>query len=146
MPSSEDFAKWQEAYADVVRQAKIGKANARAKLRLARTNVERARRSFAANDPDQALISAETAIVNAADAILSLSGYRIRGKSGSHEARFAFPGLPAVFSARSAEIESSRKLRNVAMYDSVGSVSVQLARDVIEAADSLVAAATATVG
>ncbi len=129
-----------------MQQAKIGKANAEAKLRLARLNLERSRRSFAANDPDQALISAETAIVNAADAILSLSGYRVRGKSGSHEARFAFPGLPAVFSEPGAEIESSRKLRNMAMYDSVGSVSVQLARDVIEAAESLVAATEATVG
>lgn len=36
-------------------------------------------------------------MVNAADAVLSTQGFRLRGKTGSHEARFGFPSLPRAF-------------------------------------------------
>ncbi len=146
MPSSENFAKWQKAYEEVVQKGRFGKADAQRRLDLAARNMARARRSFDADDPDQALVHAEAAMVNAADAVLALGGYRIRGKTRSHEARFAFPGLPEEFAKQRERIKAARKRRNVALYESFGSISVQLARDVMEAAESLIAAAAASVG
>ena len=77
-------------------------------------------------------------MINAADAVLVTHGYRVRGKTGSHEARFEFPALPVGFSAARQEIEAARKLRNVAMYDRPGIVPRQTARDVTDAAGRLV--------
>jgi hypothetical protein len=91
------------------------------------------------------LIAAETAIVNAADAVLAHAGYRIRGKTGSHEVRFGFPGLPAEFAAQADLLRTARRSRNLAMYDHVGGVSAQLAREVVEVAIELVGAAGAVV-
>lgn len=84
-------------------------------------------------------------MVNAADAVLATHGYRLRGKTGSHEARFEFPLLPAGFRAARQEIEAGRKLRNVAMYDRPGIVPPQTGRDVTEAAARLVAEVAALI-
>jgi hypothetical protein len=62
-------------------------------------------------------------MVNAADAVLSTHGFRLRGKTGSHEARFAFPALPPAFREQANLIAAARKSRNVAMYDDPGRVS-----------------------
>lgn len=114
-------------------------------MALAQVNLERAARDLDQNDPDRALIAAETAIVNAADAVLALAGYRIRGKTGSHIVRFGFPGLPAEFASHVGRIRDARWSRNHAMYDSAGSVSDQLAREVLDVAMELVGAAAAVI-
>lgn len=140
MSSNAAFAAWQKTYADLLQTGKVGKADARNKLALGRKNVQRARVSLASNDPDQALVNAETAMVNAADAVLAINGYRLRGKTGSHQARFDFPGLPTQFAQEHMRVEAARDNRNPAMYDFVGGVSVELALDVTEAAERLVKA------
>lgn len=146
MRSNAAFEAWEKKYADLMQKGKVGKADAAAKLALGQKNVLRARTSLTGDDPDQALVSAETAMVNAADAVLALNGYRLRGKTGAHEARFEFPGLPVEFVQEQKRIRAARDNRNPAMYDFVGGVSAQLASDVSDAADRLVKAVASLVG
>ncbi len=122
MSSTDERAKWLERYREVVREIRPDQADARAKLRLAERNLERAR-SNAEGDPDLALVAAESALVNLADAVLAAEGFRVRGKTGSHEARFSYPGLPRGFRKHSAVITAARKGRNTALYDTAGTVS-----------------------
>src|SRR5438132_12227996 len=96
MSSNDERTKWIERHRDVVREIRPDDDDAKAKLVLDERNLERARK-FADADPDLALVAAESALVNIADAVLAREGFRIRGKTGSHDARFSFPGLPAGF-------------------------------------------------
>ena len=48
-------------------------------------------------------------MVNAADAVVSTHGFRLRGKTGSHEARSAFPALPSAFREQANLIAAARK-------------------------------------
>lgn len=110
-------------------------------MRVARRNLDRSRRELAAGDDDGALIAAEAAMVSAADAVLARDGYRLRGKTGSHEARFAYPGPPPEFATEARIAETARKLRNVALYEEPDVVSPSLARDAVAAAARLIEAA-----
>jgi len=80
-------------------------------------------------------------MVNAADAVLARDGYRLRGKTGSHEARFAYPELPEEFGQERRLLSAARRARNTAQYEEVGSVPEALAVDAIRAAEKLLAAA-----
>jgi hypothetical protein len=51
--------------------------------------VQRAKREVA-DDPDAALIFAEQALINAADALLARDGY----SANSHVVRFGYPNFP----------------------------------------------------
>ena len=117
MSSNVELARWRDHHRDVVRPISRDQRDIERKLALAERNLERAARVLAAGDPDFALVAAESAMVNAADAVLSSHGFRLRGKTGSHEARFSFPGLPPAFREQSALIAAARKSRNIAMYD-----------------------------
>lgn len=92
------------------------------------------------------MISAETAIVNAADAVIALSGHRLRGKTGSHRARFEHPGLPKAFADERRMLDAARRARNTAQYDEFGSVPESLATDAIRVAVKLLAATESEVG
>jgi predicted nucleotidyltransferase/uncharacterized protein (UPF0332 family) len=106
---------------------------------LAERNLERAERNLD-SDPDQALINAETAIVNAADAVLAADGYRVRGKTRSHEARLHYPRLPKEFADEAAQVERARSLRSRAMYDQPESVSKAESAEMLRVARKLVEA------
>lgn len=93
-----------------------------------------------ADRPGPAAIFAEFALVNAADALLQLNGWRVRGKTSSHEARFDFPALPTVFTSNLALIDQVRALRNEEAYGPTHPVSMQLAKDVVALAESANAA------
>jgi uncharacterized protein (UPF0332 family) len=141
MSSTDASRQWAEKHAEVVQRLNAGPQEPRKKLGLARRNLERARAALEAGDPDQAVISAETAMVNAADAVIAKDGYRLRGKTGAHAARFAYPGLPAAFEEERRAVSAARRSRNTAQYEEAGTVSVALATDVIRAAERLVDAA-----
>lgn len=140
MNSGDAFANWTESYGDVIRRGQTKEDVAR-RLKLARHNLDKARARLAEGDDDQALIHAETCMVNAADAVLARDGYRIRGKTGSHGARFAYPGLPREFAAERRLLGIARDARNVAMYEEAGKVSPSLAQDTVQAATQMLAAA-----
>ena len=131
MSSNAELASWLDRHREVVRRISRDPRDVEGKLALAERNLERATRVLAAGDPDFALVAAESAMVNAADAVLSSHGFRLRGKTGSHEARFSFPGLPPAFREQSALIAAVRKSRNIAMYDEPGRVSETFAAEII---------------
>lgn len=120
----------------------MGASDADKKLRLAERNIERAKRSLRDDDADQSVINAETAVVNAADAVLALYGYRLRGKTWSHEARLAFPKLPPEFARQRERLEAIRRVRSMAMYDVSGAVSREQAEGFLALASELVNAAS----
>jgi len=131
MSSNAELASWLDRHREVVRRISRDPRDVEGKLALAERNLERATRVLAAGDPDFALVAAESAMVNAADAVLSSHGFRLRGKTGSHEARFSFPGLPSAFREQSTLVAAARKSRNVAMYDEAGRVSETFAAEII---------------
>ena len=136
MNSTGERAKWLERHRELVREIRPDRADAEAKLRLAERNLERAR-SNAEGDPDLALVAAESALVNVADAVLAEEGLRLRGKTGSHEARFSFPGLPHGFREHASLIVAARKGRNTALYDTAGTVSPSFVAEVTRVVSEL---------
>lgn len=87
---------------------------------------------------------AENAMVNAADATLARDGYRLRGKTGSHQARFDYPRLPGEFAKFKTELLLARRMRSQAMYDVFGLVSGEQANAVTDAAEKLLGAVRKT--
>lgn len=140
---SDALQSWLERHKGLVQERKVSLADAEAKVRLAERNAERARRNLAEDDrdPDQALVNAETAIVNAADAVLARDGYRLRGKTGAHQARLEYPLLPGEFAAEHARLAHYRTLRSAAMYDAPDMVSEEEAREAVVLAERLIRAA-----
>lgn len=115
-------------------------AGARRRLELAETNVGRAKREQAASDADAALIFAEQALINAADAILARDGLSV----SSHVVRFSYPLLPTVYTAERGLIDQIRSARNTAQYDASGGVSDELAARAIALAERAVGEVRAT--
>jgi hypothetical protein len=141
MSSTDELASWLGRNSEIVRRISRDPLDAQRKLALAERNLERAQRVLTAGDPDFAVVAAESAMVNAADAVLSTHGLRLRGKTGSHEARFGFPALPQVFREHAHLIVAARRSRNIAMYDDAGRVSDSFAAQVIRVAGELIEAA-----
>src|SRR5213594_2604591 len=80
MSSTRERANWLERHREVVREIRPDQADAEAKVRLAERNLERAR-SHAEVDPDLALVAAESALVNLADAIPALIAAARKGRN-----------------------------------------------------------------
>lgn len=120
MSSNERVLQWEQRWSEarLVTRVRAETAVARSRLRLAEHNVERARRERSGKDFDAALIFAEQALINAADAILARDGFR----AGSHVVRFSYPGLPGIYTAQRGLIDQIRSMRNRAQYDSGGEV------------------------
>jgi hypothetical protein len=146
MSSSDELQTWLQKYAAILHRVEPSAVQAAAKLVLGERNLERARRAQAAGDPDGVIISAEAVVVNAADAILARDGFRVRGKTGSHEARSEYPGLPREFANEIRVIDAIRRARNTALYDQVDRVSVSMAADAMRVAEGLLAAARGGTG
>ncbi len=134
MSSIED---WQRQYGEVLQKGDPDLRAALNKLDLGERNVVRARRDLQANDPDSGLIHAENAMVNAADAVLARDGYRLRGKTGAHQARFDYPRLPGEFAKFKAQLLMARRMRSQAIYDIFGMVSGEQANAATDAAEKL---------
>jgi hypothetical protein len=92
------------------------------------------------------LINSETAIVNAADAMLASDGYRVRGRTKSHEARLRYPRLPKEFAEEAGLVERARSLRAQAMYDQPDFVSKSESAEMLRVARKLVAAVRQRIG
>lgn len=146
MSSRDVLGAWKEKYGDLIQRLDLGRQEVGSKLALGEQNLLRARRALDARDPDEVIVYAEAVIVNAADAVLARDGLRLRGKTGSHEARTAYPGLPDEFRNELRMIASLRRARNVALYDEVGRVSEDQARDSLRVAEALLAAAQRATG
>ena len=128
--------KWSEAR--LVRRVRADPAVARSRLLLAERNVDRARRERSGDDADAALIFAEQALINAADAILARDGFG----ANSHVVRFSYPGLPVIYEEERSLIDAVRASRNRAQYDSGGDVDPKLADRAIDLAARALTAVT----
>lgn len=135
MSVSADVIAWEQRWTGIVERVQASPDAARERARLAERNVHRARAALAAGDPDQALVNAETAFVNIADAVLQRDGFRVRGAERSHMARLDYPRLPEALRENVRTVSRSRQLRNVAQYEGEGRVSNDFAREVVELAD-----------
>jgi HEPN domain-containing protein len=110
-------------------------AAVRRRLELAELNVARAEREQASGDADAALIFAEQALINSADAMLARDGY----SANSHVVRFSYPLLPTVYVSERGLIDRIRSARNTAQYDARDSVSPGLAVQAIQLAERALA-------
>ncbi|HEV2032587.1 MAG TPA: hypothetical protein VGU71_00030 [Candidatus Dormibacteraeota bacterium] len=90
-----------------MRRVRPDAAVARSRVRLSELNVERARREHAGGDFDAALIFAEQALINGADAVLGHDGFG----GNSHVVRFSYPALPAIYADESQLIDQIRAAR-----------------------------------
>jgi HEPN domain-containing protein len=106
----------------------------RRRLELAEVNIARATREQAAGDPDAALIFAEQALINAADALLARDGF----SANSHVVRFSYPRLPAVYLDERGLIDRIRSSRNTAQYEARDTVPPALAAQAIQLAERAV--------
>lgn len=85
--------------------------------------------------PGDAVILAEFALVNAADAMLTNAGWRVKGVTGAHEARFDFPLLPTVFVRNRTLIDQARRSRNEEAYGPTHPISVPQAKAIVDLAE-----------
>lgn len=107
MSLSADVIAWEQRWTGIVERVHASPDAARERARLGERNVRRARAALTAGDPDQALVNAETAFVNCADAVMQRDGFRLRGAERSHMARFEYPDCQTL-SARTAEPSAAR--------------------------------------
>jgi hypothetical protein len=139
MNSDPAVQAWVERWAESVRRERASLPAARDRLALGRQHVKRAQKLIDDGDPDGAAIFAEFALVNAADVVLLKDGFRIRGQTGSHQARFSYPLLPAAFTEGQDTVNEARMLRNRAAYEASGRVSRAQATTLTELADRALA-------
>ena len=85
--------------------------------------------------PGAAVILAEFALVNAADAVLASAGWRVRGVTGAQGARFDFPSLPPVFRENQALINQARASRNEEAYGVTHPISPSQAKAIVDFAE-----------
>ena len=76
--------------------------------------------------------------MNASDAVLRRDGWRVKGKTGAHEARFDYPSLPKGF-AQSALVSQIRSLRNAEIYGTSHPVSQKQSAEAIALAETALA-------
>lgn len=139
MNSDPAVRAWGERWAESVRRERPSPPAARERLALGKQHVTRARKLLDDGDPDGAAIFAEFALVNAADVVLLKDGFRIRGQTGSHQARFSYPLLPSAFTEGQNTINEARMLRNRAAYEAGGRVSRAQATTLADLADRALA-------
>jgi len=141
--SNDPVARWERRWAEsrLVRRVRPDDAVGRLRLQLAETNLERARRELGAGDADAALIFAEAALINAADAVLAKDGF----SAGSHVVRFGYPKLPTIYASESVLIDRIRSSRNTAQYEAAGKVDAELSARAIELAVTAIAEVRALV-
>jgi len=103
-PISSGVDEWARKWSEVVERLRQGPAPAEADdlLQKARDHVKDAKTLARSGSHGSALAFAEDAVVNCADAILRRDGWRVRGKTGGHQARFEYPALPDAFAEGSA--------------------------------------------
>jgi hypothetical protein len=97
--------------------------------------VGRAQSALRDGDLDAAVIWAEMALVNGADAVLQRDGVRVRGTEGAHQARFAYPRLPKTFTRQAGLIGRVRGQRNEAAYEGGGRISKSEAEAIVAVCD-----------
>jgi hypothetical protein len=136
MSSNDSVQRWEQRWSEsrLLRRVAADPDASRRRLELAEVNIARATREQAAGDPDAALIFAEQALINAADALLARDGF----SANSHVVRFSYPRLPAVYLDERGLIDRIRSSRNTAQYEARDTVPPALAAQAIQLAERAV--------
>ena len=106
------------------------------RLRTGRKHLAQAEQLLRLGLPDVALLLAEAALVNGADAMLRLHGFQV----SSHAARFAYPPLPPTYAHNRGQLARIRTARNETQYDAAELVSSDFAARSIHLAREALAA------
>jgi hypothetical protein len=99
--------QWQVRWPGVVAQVRPEPVIARERLRIGQNHLAEAEELLERGLPDLALLLAETALVNGADATLLLHGFAVN----NHAARFSYPLLPYPYQSTSAHRGRAREAR-----------------------------------
>ena len=128
--------QWRERWVGVILEVGPDGTAALERLRAGRKHLAQADQLFRLGLPDVALLLAEVALVNGADAILRLHGLQV----SSHVARFAYPLLPSTYTHNAGLLTRIRTARNESQYEAAELVSsdfaarsVHLAMEALEA-------------
>jgi hypothetical protein len=134
--------QWREQWAAAVVQTGQDRTRAVERLETGLKHLAEAGQILRLGFPDVALLLAEAALVNGADAVLRLHGFQV----ASHQARFAYPWLPLVYTRNPGLLARIRTVRNETQYEAAGGVSsefaeqtVRLARHALDAVSAMIA-------
>jgi len=134
--SNPRVTQWRRRWAGVILEVGPDRTAAVERLGAGRKHLAQAEQLLRLGFPDVALLLAEAALVNGADAILRLDGFQV----GSHAARFAYPRLPPAYTHNSGLLARIRTARNESQYEAAELVSsdfaarsVHLATEALEA-------------
>ena len=144
--SSNDIDVWLKQWPKVARRVKANAALAKVLVSAARRNVRRPQKALRDGDLDAAVIWAELALLNSADAVLQRDGVRVRGTEGAHQARFAYPRLPKTFTRQAGLIGRARGQRNAAACEGGCQISKAEAQAVIAVCDRAVTEVEVLIG
>ena len=140
MSSNERVTRWQSHWPGVILQLAPDQTAATERLETGRRHLAEAEQLLRLGFPDVALLLAEAALVNGADAVLRFHGFQVQ----SHAARFAYPWLPFAYTGNPGLLARIRTTRNATQYEAAV-VSADLACQAMRLARGALAAVTAMV-
>src|SRR5437773_12374158 len=106
--SNERVARWRSHWSGIILQMAPDPVGARERLETGQRHLAEAEQLLRLGFPDVALLLAEAALVNGADAVLRLHGFQVQ----SHAARFAYPWLPFAYTGNPGLLARIRTTRN----------------------------------
>src|SRR5438105_5558043 len=119
LTSNERVTRWRSHWPGAILQMAPDPVGARDRLETGQKHLAQAEQLLRLGLPDVALLLAEAALVNGADAILRLHGFQV----SSHAARFGYPRLPPVYTHNSGLLARIRTARNESQYAAAELVS-----------------------
>lgn len=119
--------QWQVRWSGVVSQVRPDPLTARERLKTGHKHLVEAEELLARGLSDLALLLAEAALVNGADAMLLLHGFAV----SNHAARLTYPLHPPPYSHNAGLLQRIRSVRNASLYEAPDLVSPQLARTAV---------------
>ena len=133
--------QWRGRWVGVILEVGPDRTATVERLRTGRKHLAQAEQLLRLGLPDVALLLAEAALVNGADAILRLHGFQVT----SHAARFAYPWLPPTYTQNLGLMARIRTVRNESQYDAVEGVSSDFAAHAVRLAGQALAAVVDTI-
>ena len=115
--------QWRARWVDVILEVGPDRTAAFERLRAGRKHLAQADQLSRLGLPDVALLLAEAALVNGADAMLRLHGFQV----SSHAARFACPLLPPTYTHNPGLLARIRTARNESQYEAAELISLDFA-------------------
>src|SRR5437773_11639005 len=123
LTSNERVTRWRSHWPAVILQMAPDPAGANERLETGQRHLAQAEQLLRLGFPDVALLLAEAALVNGADAVLRLHGFQVPSRA----ARFAYPRLPPAYTHNSGLLARIRTARNESQYEAAELVSSDFA-------------------